>query len=89
MSMSATPSSSISRSSIQLFLVRALHFKSHAAYTLKTPHSSYLVIRILLEHLSAYLDAVIKPLPIEPTHGKEERVHIELYTLNSNFIIDH
>lgn len=30
--ISATPSSSISKSSIQLFLVNALHFNNHAAY---------------------------------------------------------
>ena len=42
----------------------------------------YLVIRVLLKHLCADLNALIKSLTIEPADRQEERVHI---CLNSKY----
>jgi hypothetical protein len=66
--MSATPSSSISKSSIQLFLVSARHFNNHAAYRLRVKPNikTYLIVWILVEHLRAYLNALIISLSVEP-----------------------
>jgi hypothetical protein len=65
--MSATPSSSISRSSTQLFFVRALHLRSQAAYLrVKGIMRVYLIVGVLVKHLSADVDALLVSLPIKP-----------------------
>ena len=84
--MSATPSSSISRSSIQLFFVKALHFNSQAAYINFTYYMPYLIVWIFIKHLSAYIYALIKFLSVELADCQEKWIHICVLVSSVNFI---